>query len=123
MNNQIGKAIAALGITVALSMGSVTAASAAPRVAPTQAPTQIASMASVSSNINLTWNKTVAFAGCIIAVGVPIGVAWSIATNPAAVSWVLKGGPMPASVGGAVYNYLWYVRGTCGYALFNIVYR
>ena len=123
MKNQIGKAIATLGVTVALSIGSVTAASAAPAVAPTQAPAQRATLTSVSSNIYLTWNKTVAFAGCIIAVGVPIGVAWSIATNPAAIGWILKGGPMPATVGGTVYNYLWYVKRTCGYALFNIVYR
>jgi hypothetical protein len=65
----------------------------------------------------------VAFAGCITSVGVPIGVAWAIATNPAAVAWVLGRGPLPASVGATVSKYLWYVKGTCGYALFNIVYR
>lgn len=123
MKNQIGKIIAALGVTAALSIGSVTAASAAPSVVPTHVAAQISPLASVSSNIHLTWNKTVAFAGCITAVGVPIGVAWSIATNPAALGWILRGGPMPASVGGAVYKYIWFVKGTCGYALFNIVYR
>ncbi len=123
MKNQIGKIIAVLGVTVALSIGSVTAASAAPSVVPTHIAAQMAPLASVSSNIYLTWSKTVAFAGCIIAVGVPIGVAWSIATNPAALGWILKGGPMPASIGGTVYNYIWFVKGTCGYALFNIVYR
>ena len=64
------------------------------------------------------WDKTAAFVGCIFGVGVPIGLAWSVATNPAWLAFFLGRGPLPASAGGAAYNYWNWIRSTCAYALF-----
>lgn len=64
-----------------------------------------------------TAKKTAAFAGCIFGVGVPIGLAWGIATNPAAWAWVAGKGPFPASVGAAASKYMNAVKRSCAYAL------
>lgn len=64
-----------------------------------------------------TAKKTAAFAGCIFGVGVPIGLAWGIATNPAAWAWVANKGPFPASVGAAASKYMNAVKRSCAYAL------
>lgn len=61
--------------------------------------------------------KTANFVGCITGVGVPIGLAWSFATNPAMWSWVLGRGALPASAGGAAYNYATWVKARCAYAV------
>ncbi|MFC7962821.1 hypothetical protein [Rhodococcoides kroppenstedtii] len=69
--------------------------------------------------VGVTAKKTAAFAGCIFGVGVPIGLAWAIATNAAVQAWILGGAskPLAASVGGSVAKYLDRVKAMCGYAL------
>jgi hypothetical protein len=121
MSKSITRSIATAGVALALSLGTITPASAAGNTA--IPAIHVVQAASTSSAINLTWNKTVAFAGCITSVGVPIGIAWTIATNPAALAWILNRGPLPASIGAPAYRYMSYVKSTCGYALLNIVYR
>jgi hypothetical protein len=65
-----------------------------------------------------TWaQKTWAFTQCIFGVGVPIGLGWSIVSNPALLAWFAGRGPLPASAGGAAANYLAWIKGVCGYAL------
>jgi hypothetical protein len=64
-------------------------------------------------------DKLIAFAGCITGVGVPIGLAWVLIRNPSFIRFVMGAGPMPAGVGGLASKYLWYIKGTCGYALFG----
>jgi hypothetical protein len=64
------------------------------------------------------WSKTVAFVGCIFSVGVPIGLAWYVATNPAWIAFFLRRGPLPPTAGGAAWNYWMWVRSVCSYALF-----
>ncbi|MBM4574981.1 hypothetical protein GS489_32700 [Rhodococcus hoagii] len=65
----------------------------------------------------ITAKKTAAFAGCIAGVGIPIGLAWSAATNPAVIGYVLGIRPLPASAGGLGYNYISLVKRACAYAL------
>jgi hypothetical protein len=69
--------------------------------------------------LGVTAKKTAAFAGCIFGVGIPIGLAWSIATSTAVQAWILgtAAKPLAASVGGTVSNYLDKVKRMCGYAL------
>lgn len=67
--------------------------------------------------LKYSWWKTKNFVGCIVGVGVPIGVAWSFATNPYLWRYVLGMGPIPASYGGAVYNYATWVKARCRTAL------
>nr|WP_296774221.1 hypothetical protein [Rhodococcus sp. (in: high G+C Gram-positive bacteria)] len=67
------------------------------------------------------WNpntsKIVAYAGCIIGAGVPVGVAWAVATNPAAWPFITgRAASLPASVASQVNKWVYYLRGTCGYA-------
>jgi len=90
--------------TVATKPGTVSSASAIP--------------ASNTMAADNWWDKTAAFVGCIFGVGVPIGLAWAIATNPAWIAFFLGRGPLPASAGGAAYNYWNWIRSTCAYALF-----
>ena len=71
----------------------------------------------VANPIVLTAKKTGAFAACIFGVGVPIGLAWGIATNPAAWAWVLGRGPWPASVGGTAARYMETIKRACKYAI------
>ncbi|MFF2842458.1 hypothetical protein [Paenarthrobacter sp. NPDC057981] len=123
MKTQIGRLCMVAGTVLAISLGSVTAASASPGTTAVPAVTNVTPKASLAADLRLTWNKTVAFAGCITSVGVPIGAAWAIATNPGAIAWIIGRGPLPASVGGGASAYLSYVKRTCGYAIFNIVYR
>lgn len=66
-----------------------------------------------------TWaQKTRAFAVCIFAVGIPVGVAIGIAWNPQVWAWVIGRGPWPASVGGFASAWLNTAKRSCAYALF-----
>ncbi len=47
--------------------------------------------------LRYSWGKTVNFVGCIFGVGVPIGVAWGLATNPYFWRYVLGMGQLPTS--------------------------
>lgn len=63
-----------------------------------------------------TWaNKTWAFVQCIVGVGVPIGLAWAIVSNPPLVAWLAGRGPLPGTTGGFAVNYLTWLKGACGY--------
>jgi hypothetical protein len=127
MLTTLAKVVAALAIAFSLTLGTVTAASAAPTphsqsISSVTAPQAAATLvARVAPPRGYVFNKTMAFLGCITGVGVPIGVGWAILSSPAAVAAIAKGGPLPASVGGTVYKavsgYWWYIKGTCGYAL------
>jgi len=64
-----------------------------------------------------TASKTAAFVRCIFLIGVPIGVAWEIAFNPAVAAWVAGRGPLPATIGATVARYVGWVKSSCGYAL------
>ena len=67
---------------------------------------------------NNDWlQKTQAFTECIFGVGVPIGAAWGIVTNPPLLAYVMRMGPLPATTGGTAYKYIERVRNSCGYAL------
>lgn len=67
---------------------------------------------------NNDWlQKTQAFTECIFGVGVPIGAAWGIVTNPPLLAYVMRMGPLPASTGGTASKYIERVRNSCGYAL------
>ncbi len=131
--------IPALAIASAFAFGSVPAASAAvpataslaalhstsaaanvAAISPVtaSAPAKVAPAARVTTSAwTYTASKTAAFARCIFLVGVPIGVAWEVAFNPAVWSWVAKGGALPASVGGTAARYLGWIKSSCGYAL------
>lgn len=63
------------------------------------------------------FEKTQAFTKCIFMVGIPIGAAWGIVTNPALMAYVMRMGPLPASSGGTAMKYINTVRNNCGYAL------
>lgn len=127
MLTTLAKIATALAIALTLTLGTVTAASAAPSTqsrsissvaAPQAAPTVLVRTALPTGYV---FNKTMAFLGCITGVGVPIGVGWAILSSTAAVAAIARGGPLPASVGGAVHKavsgWWWYIKGTCGYAL------
>lgn len=126
MFTTLARMVAALAIALSLTMGAVTAASAAPApqvnfisasAAPQAVPTQTVSLLRVTQPRGYVVNKTMAFLGCITGVGVPIGVGWAILSSTAAVAAVAKGGPLPPTVGAIVSKYFWYIKGTCGYAL------
>ena len=68
---------------------------------------------------NNDWlRKTQAFTECIFMVGIPIGAAWAIVTNPPLLAYAMRMGPLPATSGGTAVKYVEKVRASCGYALF-----
>lgn len=67
---------------------------------------------------NNEWlDKTAAFTECIFGVGVPIGVAWAVATNPALLMYVMRVGPLPVGVPKTTLDYVERIKSRCAYAL------
>lgn len=111
--------IAVLSIVFAARPAADTSAIATPTAASSQVlhTEQVELVAYSPARTGNTAAKTRAFATCIFGVGVPIGLAWGIATNPAAWAWVTGRGAYPASIGGAASKYMNTIKRNCAYAL------
>lgn len=134
------KLISTIALLLCAMLGSVTAASAASvqsstvvaartQAAPTAAHSVTASdittsaqKAAVPTRVTVSrgykFNKMMAFLGCITGVGVPAAVGWLLMTTPAGTAFLARSGPLPAGAGAMASKYAWYIKGTCGYALF-----
>lgn len=87
-------------------------------VAPTQQNGHSAPVDYRANPWRQTAAKTWAFAQCIFGVGVPIGIAWGLATTPQFWGWVAGFSPMPTWTTGA-QRYGQAVKRNCRWALFG----